>query len=160
MSNENATLPPDLAAIQAEAEQFEPVEPNDDGTMPEQAGPVDYYTDAKGLTDIAATAIGALYPSTANVLSEQTREKFAQALAPVMEKYGVSLGSVLGRYGAEINLVFVTAGFAIPLAQAISADRQAAKAQKGEQPKQAPIEKAGLQPVIDRSDPTDLFNKA
>jgi hypothetical protein len=85
--------------------------------------PVDYFTDAKGITEIFGTAMGVLYPSTEKIFNELTRDKFANALAPVLEKYGMSLGGVFGRWGVEINLAFVTAQFAIPIGRAISENR-------------------------------------
>lgn len=121
-------LPPELAQIHAEAAALDPV-PTDPAALPgEIAPPVDYLTDARGVADIAAESLGALYPSTVNVLTEEKRAKFAAALAPVMEKYGLTLGVVFGRWGAEIQLIFVTATFAVPLTKAIQADRAAERA--------------------------------
>lgn len=163
MDSSNETkLPPELAAIHAEAVAIDPPAPptDENGQPVEEAAPVDYMTDALGLTEIVAAGLGGIYPSTEKVLTPDTRKKFAAALAPVMEKYGMSLGVFFGRFGAEVNLLFVTAGFAIPLVKAIGEDRQAAKVAAGEIPAPKPIEKAGLQPVIDRTDPGSLHTRA
>jgi hypothetical protein len=153
-------LSPELAQIAADAAAIDPpqVAPGTEAAAPSE--PVDYYTDAKGLTDIAAESLAAFYPRTEAVLSPDRREKFAAALAPVMEKYGLSLGVIFGRWGAEINLAFVTAQFAVPLARAIADDRAAARAEKtGQAEPVQPIEKVGLRPVVDRADPTALHNR-
>lgn len=126
-----APLPPELAALQAEAAAISPP-PAADPAAPGAPAPavVDYYTDAKGLTDIAAEGLAAIYPSTAAVLDLEKRARFAAALAPLMEKYGLSLGAIFGRWGAEINFAFVASSLALPLTAAIQADRAAAKLAK------------------------------
>ena len=119
--------------------------------------PVDYLGDARGIVDIAAESLAAFYPSTAPILDEGKRGKIAGALAPVMEKYGFSLGGFMARFGPEINLAFVLAPVSLALAGAIRADRAAAKAEKGE-PAAKPT--GAMAPVIDRTDPNSLHNKA
>jgi len=146
-------MPPELAQIAAEAAAIEPAETQIDeqGQPIAEAVPVDYLVDARGITDILATSLGAIYPRTEKVLTDETRGKFAAALAPVMEKYGFSLGSVFGRWGAEINLAFVVAGMAVPLSKAIAEDRAIARASK-------PAEQS-QRPVVDQSDSENLAGK-
>ena len=127
MTSPSETVSPELAKIDELIDQIDPVAV--DPAAPVET-PVDYYTDAKGLTDIAFESLHAFYPSTEKVVTPDRRDKFAAALAPVMEKYGLSLAVIFGRWGAEINLVFVTAQFAVPLARAIADDRAAARAEK------------------------------
>ncbi len=124
-----AALPPELAALQAEAialegEQATPAEVGE-GAAP--TPPIDYLSDAKGLVDIAAEALAAFYPSTAPILTTEKRGRIAGALAPVLEKYGLDMAGIFGKWGAEIGLAFACAPIAIPLAQAIRADRAAAE---------------------------------
>lgn len=151
-------MPEELAQIHGEAVAMEAADAvqqqtaaENVGPQPEQAAVTDYMTDARGVTDIIATSLGAIWPSTAVVLTDETRGKFAGALAPVMEKYGLSLGAVFGRWGAEINLCFVVAGFAVPLAGAISADRKAARAEKQREEAQ--------RTVVAAADPENLANR-
>ena len=143
-SDKTNALPPELAAIHAEAEALAPAATAAQGPAEDAPPPPDYHVDAKGLTDFVAAGLSSIYPSTANVLTEAKRAEFAAALAPVMEKYGMSLGVVFGRWGAEINLAFVTATMAIPMANAIRDDRAKAKAE--ERPAEAVSRPADPQP--------------
>jgi hypothetical protein len=124
-----AALSPELAALQAEAIALEGEQaaPAADGGEPGIAPtpPIDYLSDAKGLVDIAAEALAAFYPSTAPILTTEKRGRIAGALAPVLEKYGLDMAGIFGKWGAEIGLAFACAPIAIPLAQAIRADRAA-----------------------------------
>lgn len=165
MTSPSETLSPELAAIQAEAAATEPAPapaPGEEGAAATEA-PKEYLTDAVGLTNIVAESLISFYPSTEKVLGEDRRQKFAAALAPVMEKYGLDLAAIFGRWGAEINLAFVTAQFAVPLVRAIAEDRAAAKAAKENKPaaQTASVQAgAGLQPVVDVADPNSLHHKA
>lgn len=125
-----AALPPELAALQSEAialeaEQATPAADAGQGGAP--TAPVDYLSDAKGLVDIAAESLAAFYPSTAPILTTEKRGRIAAALAPVLEKYGLDMAGIFGKWGAEIGLAFAVAPIAIPLAQAIRADRDSAR---------------------------------
>lgn len=163
-SNSDTTLPPELAQIEAEAAAITPAASAIPGqeTAPAEP-PVDYMTDAQGIVDMGAAALGAWYPRTEPVLNDAARKKLAEAAAPVMEKYGLTLGALFGRWGAEINLAFALVSLGVPIAKAISADRAEQKAAQlaatGQAPAPLPIEKAGLQPVIDRTDPGSLHTK-
>lgn len=134
LTTENtAALPPDMAALQAEAialegEQAAPGAAAGQGAEPEAAA--DYLTDASGIVDIAAEALAAFYPSTGKILNTEKRKRIAGALAPVLEKYGVDMAAIFGRFSAEIGLAFAVAPIAIPIAQAIRADREAARLAK------------------------------
>lgn len=125
-------LPPELAALQAEATTLEAEQPAPteagEGGLP--AAPVDYLSDAKGLVDIAAESLAAFYPSTGPILTPEKRGRIAGALAPVLEKYGLDMAGIFGKWGAEIGLAFAISPIAIPLAQAIRADRAAAERAK------------------------------
>lgn len=167
MTSPSETLSPELAAIQAEAAATEPAPApatGEEGAAAAAAeAPKEYLTDAVGLTNIVAESMISFYPSTEKVLGEDRRQKFAAALAPVMEKYGLDLAAIFGRWGAEINLAFVTAQFAVPLVRAIAEDRAAAKAAKEKKPaaQTASVQAgAGLQPVVDVADPNSLHHKA
>jgi hypothetical protein len=127
-------LPPELAALQAEAAALEaaqaPAAAPEAGEGSAPAAPVDYLSDAKGLVDIAAESLAAFYPSTGPILTTDKRGRIAGALAPVLEKYNMDMAAIFGRWGAEIGLAFAVAPIAIPLAQAIRADREASRREK------------------------------
>lgn len=128
-----AALPPELAALQNEAAALEAEQAPaaaEAGEGPAPAAPVDYLSDAKGLVDIAAESLAAFYPSTAPILTADKRGRIAGALAPVLEKYNLDMAAIFGRWGAEIGLAFAVAPIAIPIAQAIRADREAARREK------------------------------
>lgn len=166
MTSSSDNLPPELAQIEAEAAAMtaaaSPIPGQETAAPAEQ--PVDYLTDAQGIVDMGAAALGAWYPRTEPVLNDAARGKLAAAVAPVMEKYGLTLGALFGRWGAEINLAFALVSLGVPIAKAISADRAEQKAAQlaatGQAPAPLPIEKAGLQPVIDRTDPNSLHTRA
>lgn len=145
----NNPMSPELAAIAAEAAAIAQPEVIDPANPP--APPVDYLTDARGITDIAAESLSALYPRTGAVLNEEKREKFAASLAPVMEKYGLTLGVLFGKWGAEINLAFVTVSFALPLAKAIQDDR--AEYRMKEQQAERAAKNPDPQPARSAADP-------
>jgi hypothetical protein len=121
-----AALPPELAQIEAEAAAIEPAAPADPNAPPPPA-PVDYQSDAADITSMIFEGCAAFYPSTGQILAPK-QAKFAAALGKVMEKRNWSLAAFMGRWGAEIDLAFVGASIAIPLAKAIEHDRAAAKA--------------------------------
>lgn len=129
-----APLSPDMAALQAEAMALEGEQaaPKAEAGKGDASVPatVDYLTDAKGIVDIAGEALAAFYPSTAPILNTEKRGRIAAALAPVLEKYGLDMTAIFGRWSAEIGLAFAVAPIAIPIAQAIRADREAARAAK------------------------------
>jgi hypothetical protein len=167
-SEKTAALSPELAALAAEGAALEAAtapapapEIGSDGQPVPPPDPVDYMGDARGIIDIAAESLAAFYPSTAPILNDEKRNKIAAAAAPVMEKYGLSVGGFLAKFGPEIGLCFALAQVAIPLANAIRADRAAAAAEaRREAGKPEPTGPATpMQPVIDRTDPSSLHNK-
>lgn len=127
-----ATLPPELAQIEAEAAAIAPppaADPAAPGQVVQEV--VDYQEDAAMLVGLMFEGCTEYYPSTGAVLQpKQTR--FTNALAKVMEKRGWSLAAILGRWGAEIELAFVTSTLALPLTKAIQADRAAASLLKAQ----------------------------
>lgn len=138
MDSSKTDLPPDLARLEAEALAIEQVA-EAENTVSESApgtpaATTDFVGDARGLINILSDSLAAFYPSTAAVITDDKRQALAVAWAPVMEKYGVSMASIFGRYGAEIGAAFVTAQIAVPLANAIRADRAAAALEKNKQP--------------------------
>lgn len=140
-----AELPPDLAALEAEAKALETTPAPDtvtpgQGPASESVAVVDWEEDSRGLVNIAAEALGGFYPSTAPILDDKARGRIAGALAPVMQKYGWSLAAVFGKYGAEIQLAFVASQYAIPIAKAIAADRAQARAAKAAEKPAAPVQ--------------------
>lgn len=152
LSPELRALAAEAAALDAETQPPPPPELDANGQPIAPAPAIDYATDARGLVDIAAETLGAFYPSTAAVLTADKRDRIAAAAAPVLEKYGFSLGAFLGRFGPEIGLAFALGQVAIPLANAIRADR-AEKAKTDAPPAQA------MQPVIDRTEPGALHTR-
>lgn len=163
-ANKPAALPPELAALQAqaaalEAETAPPAAPGEPGEGAALPAPVDYLADARGLVNIAAESLAAFYPSTAAVLTDEKRERIAAAAAPVMEKYGFNLAGLFGKWGPEIGLGFALAQVALPLAAAIRADRAAAAAEKAAQP--APPPPDASSPATTSAPPaSDLYAKA
>jgi hypothetical protein len=123
-----APLPPELAQIEAEAAAISPEMPPDPNAPPPPA-PVDFLSDAADLTSMIFEGCAAFYPSTGPILAPK-QAKFAAALGKFMEKRNWSLAAFMGRWGAEIELAFVSASIAIPLAKAIEHDRAAAQVQK------------------------------
>lgn len=117
-------LPPELAQLEAEAAALTP--PVADPNAP-AVEIVDYLGDADMITGMIFEGVGALYPSTPPILTPK-QQRFAAALAKVMEKHSWSMAGILGKWGAEIELAFVGASLAIPLAKAIRADRTAERA--------------------------------
>jgi hypothetical protein len=162
LTTENpAALPPELAALQAEAialegEQAAPAAEAGQGAAP--TPPVDYLADSKGLVDIAAESLAAFYPSTASILSPDKRARIAAALAPVLEKYGLDMTAIFGKWGAEIGLGFALAPIAIPLAQAIRADKE--KAERAQLAAAPPPPPAGPTAATTAAPPaSDLYAK-
>jgi hypothetical protein len=119
---------------------------------------VNYLDDARGLINILSDSLAAFYPSTAAVITEEKRQALAVAWSPVMEKYGFTLAAVFGRFGAEIGAAFVTAQIAVPLANAIRADRAAAAVEKSKQPVAMP--KGSSAATTDAPPSSDLYSKA
>lgn len=126
-----AALPPDLAALQAEAAAFEaeqapPVAPEaGEGGAP--ITPVDYAADVRALIDILADGAGVMWPSTKKVLPEAKRQMLAEGWTPVAQQYGFSLVAFLAKYGVWIGAAFATSQIAIPFTEAVQQDRAAAK---------------------------------
>lgn len=160
MDSSTTDLPPELARLEAEAQAIEQVA-DADNTAAQDVGAavpatVDYVGDARGLINLLSDSLAAFYPSTAAVITEDKRQALAVAWAPVMQKYGVSMASILGQYSAEIGAAFVTAQIAIPLANAIRADRAAAAADKVSVPK--PVEPSAA--TTQAPPASDLYSKA
>lgn len=165
---DTAKLPPELQQLQTEAALLDQdtsatagAQPGADGLPAEDA--VDWDADAEGLVNIASEALGAFYPSTEKVLTEDKRARIAKALAPVMRKHGWSLAWLFGKFGEEIQLAFVCSQIAIPLAKAIRADREAAKREKAQQPTEAmpPAASSATTAAPPAAAPgADLFTKA
>jgi len=131
MQTATAAAPsPEIAAILAEAQATDaetaPGAPIDPNAPPPPPAP-DYLGDAAGLVDIVAESVGAFWPSTAAVLDEKARGRIAKPLSRVMEKHGWDMAALFGKWGEEIQLGFVLAQLAVPLAKAIRADRAAAR---------------------------------
>lgn len=120
-------LPPELAQLEAEAAALTPPVADPNTPAGELPAVVDYMGDAEMITGMVFEGVGALYPSTPPILTPK-QQRFAAALAKVMEKHSWSMAGILGKWGAEIELAFVGASLAIPLAKAIRADRAADKA--------------------------------
>lgn len=163
MDSSKTDLPPDLARLEAEAIAIEQVAEADNAITESAPGApaaaTDFVGDARGLINILSDSLAAFYPSTASVITDDKRQALAVAWAPVMEKYGVSMASILGKYGVEIGAAFVTAQIAVPLANAIRADRAAAAVDKV---KTAAMPKPSEPSAVTTAAPpaSDLYSKA
>lgn len=141
-----AALPPDLAALAAEAaaleaEQAPPAGSPEAGQGGAPTAPVDYGKDVAALVTILSDAAGAFWPSTKSVLTPENRRMLADGWTPVAEQYGFSLVAFLAKYGVWIGAAFATSQVAIPFADAVQRDRAAAAAAKAA--KAAPPPPAG-----------------
>jgi hypothetical protein len=95
-----------------------------------QAAQVDENTNAVRLgLDVAIPFLCRLYPSLADVYTDETRGAVAMTVGPVLTKYGVHLGDVGGRYREEIAMVAVCAPIAMATYQGIKADVEAREKQ-------------------------------
>ena len=124
-----AALPPELAALQAEAialegEQAAPAEVGEGGAP---ITPVDYAKDVRALVDILADGAGVFWPSTKKVLPDAKRQMLADGWTPVAKQYGFSLIAFLAKYGVWIGAAYATSQVAIPFADAVQHDRAIAK---------------------------------
>lgn len=156
-------LSPELASLQAQAVQLETETAAPPAGEPtagcEIAAPVDYLADAKGIVDIAAESLAAFYPSTGPILNAEKRGRIAAALAPVMQKYGLDMGAIFGKFGPEIGLGFALAQVAVPIANAIRADRTPAR--KEQEQAKAPPPPAGPTAATTAAPPaSDLYARA
>jgi hypothetical protein len=124
MENQPNELPPELAALEAQAREIEPPPVDPENPTAPAPQPVDFTKEARGIINVLSDSLGAIYPTTKNVLVDPARDELAKAWAPVMEQFDFSLGRFLGRYGNIIGAAYVTAQFAIPVAEAIRHDKE------------------------------------
>lgn len=151
---EQVTLPPELAQIEAEAAALTPppVAGQEQAAPGAPAAPVaNFLNETRMLVDMLAGTVKVIYPSTGNVLTEQARAELAGVWAPVAEKYGFTMGGFMAKWGREIAAGYTTAMLVPPLLDAIKADRAVAKLQ--EQQAQAVQATADPQPPRPSSDP-------
>jgi len=92
----------------------------------EVAAQVDQNTNAVRMgLDIAIPFLSRLYPSLAEVYTDDARGAVAMTVGPVLTKYGVDLGDVGGRYREEIAMVVVCGPIAMATYHGIKADVEA-----------------------------------
>lgn len=148
-----AALPPELAQIEAEAQQLNPppVAGQEQAQPGASAAPVvDFLGETRMLIDMLSGTAKVVYPSTANVLTEQARAELAAVWGPLAEKYGFTMGGFMGKWGREIAAGYTTAMLIPPLLDAIKADRAAAKiAEQQSQAVQAPADPQPARPAND-----------
>lgn len=96
----------------------------------EVAAQVDQNSNAVRMgLDIAIPFLSRLYPSLAEVYTDEARGAVAMTVGPVLTKYGVDLGDVGGRYREEIAMVAVCGPIAMATYQGIKADIEAREKQ-------------------------------
>jgi hypothetical protein len=93
--------------------------------------------------DVAIPFLSRLYPSLAEIYTDEARGAVAATVGPVLTKYGIDLGDVGGRYKEEIALVLVCGPIAMATYQGINRDvaareKAAPKAMRQEPAKTAP----------------------
>jgi len=79
--------------------------------------------------DIAIPFLSRLYPSLAEVYTDEARGAVAATVGPVLTKYGIDLGDVGGRYREEIAMVVVCGPIAMATYQGMKADIEAREKQ-------------------------------
>lgn len=72
--------------------------------------------------DIAIPFLSKLYPSLAEIYTDEAKGAVAMTVGPVLTKYGIDLGDVGGRYREEIAMVVVCGPIAIATYQGMKAD--------------------------------------
>ena len=114
MSNTSDLDQLDAAIAAADGEAFPDVPelpPVDENGDPLPAPP-DYNTEAAAAVDIFAALLIGVCPEAVAVWTDDTKDRVAAALAPVLEKYGVTIGNL----PPELMLAIVAA---VPLAQSM-----------------------------------------
>lgn len=90
--------------------------------------------------DIAIPFLSRLYPSLAEVYTDEARGAVAMTVGPVLTKYGIDLGDVGGRYREEIAMVVVCGPIAMATYQGIKADVEAREKQAPKAVATKPVE--------------------
>lgn len=110
----------------------------------EQAFQIDQNTGSVRMgLDIAIPFLSKLYPSLADIYTDEARAAVAMTVGPVLTKHGVNLGDIGGQYKEEIAMVAVCGPIAMATYQGIKADiaareRQVPKAVASEAKQAAP----------------------
>lgn len=73
---------------------------------------------------LAVPLLGKLYPSIAEIYTDQVQSQVAQSLGPVLSKYGVDLADMATAYGPEIAALVVCVPLAIATVAGVKADIQ------------------------------------
>lgn len=154
MNSDNTTapaaeLPDELRQLQAEAIALEPTTPEAPGESAPAALAVDHVAEAKAVIDMGAELLGMVGPKTESALTEDRRQKIANAAGPLMAKYGLTLGVLFERWGAEINFLFALVVVGKPIAAAVISDLDDQKVDEkrenaAQRPAPAPVEKSEL----------------
>lgn len=147
---EQINLPPELAQIELEAKQLAPEPINQEQPGAPAAPVADFLNETKMLVDMLAGTAKVIYPSTANVLTEQARAELAGVWAPIAEKYGFTMGGFMAKWGREIAAGYTTAMLVPPFLDAVKADRAAARLlEQQAQAVQVPADPQPARPVND-----------
>jgi hypothetical protein len=112
-----------MAASQpnAEVQAFEDAEAAQ--IAAEQAAQVDQNTASVQMgLDIAIPFLSRLYPSLADIYTDEARGAVAMTVGPVLTKHGVNLGDIGGQYKEEIAMVAVCGPIAMATYAGIKAD--------------------------------------
>jgi len=74
---------------------------------------------------LAVPLLGKLYPSIAQIYTDEVQGQVSQSLGPVLSKYGVDLSDLARAYGPEIAAAIVCVPLAIATVAGVKADIQA-----------------------------------
>jgi hypothetical protein len=78
-----------------------------------------------GVMELALPLICPLYPSLADVYTEEARAGIAATMGPLLAKYGVNMQDMGGKYREEIAAAFVCGPIAVATYKGIKADIEA-----------------------------------
>lgn len=134
MENENHELA-GLASLAVEADQSAAaVAAPGDPTAPELPAPgPDYATEAAGMVDMLGAMICGYSPACAPLWGQETKQRMALSVAPVMEKYGFSFGAM----PVELTALVVCGPVLYQSARIIGAQMAEDKAKAGQAQQQA-----------------------
>lgn len=120
--------------------------------------PIDFNEEARDLVQFWRVLISSVGPSLAEIYDDATCDRLASALGPVLAKYDLNLG----KFGPELVLAAVAVPLGVQTYKAVKAEgekrEQLAKQKPGDPPRSA--EPDAQQPVIDKTDPLSLHNRA
>lgn len=119
----------DLKALQRMANADPGAQPDPEEVAAEQARPALDQEIAGALMMLAKMA-GPMFPSVAEVYTDETCAAVGAAVAPVCDKYGWLQGGIGGEYGPEIMCLVVVGPMAYATYAAVQKDLEAKAAEK------------------------------